>query len=178
LAGFYFTRLLAVFLLSFEPLSRGWLASIPLANTNISFFVLHRPILICGTPDEIASNPNFGDRGFTVVEPEGTGFRANDIWEYSVQRHTIWHHLALHGQDQLRQKMAWSLSQIVAVGLPGSGMVFYEPTEDRLAFYDFFVKHAFGNYREILLHLSSFLLMHLSLILSPPSHSALSRQAT
>lgn len=109
---------------------------------------MYRPILVCGTPDEIASNPNFGERGFMPVEPEGTGFRQSEIWGYSVQRHTIWHHLAMHGQDQLRQKMAFSLSQIVAVGLPGSGMVFYEPTEDRLAFYDFFVKNAFGNYRE------------------------------
>lgn len=94
-------------------------------------FFSNRAILVCGTPDEIASDPNHGDRGFTVVEPEGTGFRPLDIWENSVQRHTIWHELAMHGQDQLRQKMAWSLSQIVAVGLPGSGMVFYEPTEDR-----------------------------------------------
>lgn len=46
--------------------------------------------------------------------------------------------------------MAWSLSQIVAVGLPGSGMVFEEQTEHYIAFYDIFVNHAFGNYRQLM----------------------------
>ena len=46
--------------------------------------------------------------------------------------------------------MAWSLSQIVAVGLPGSGMVFNEETEHYIAFYDMFVNHAFGNYRRLM----------------------------
>ena len=46
--------------------------------------------------------------------------------------------------------MAWSLSQIAAVGLPGSGMTFNEETEHYIAFYDLFVNHAFGNYRQIM----------------------------
>jgi len=46
--------------------------------------------------------------------------------------------------------MAWSLSQIVAVGLPGSGMVFNEETEHYIAFYDIFVNYAFGNYRQLM----------------------------
>jgi len=110
----------------------------------------HRPVLICGTPDEVASDPLHGDRGFTVVEPEGTGFRSRKIDDLSAQRHTIWHHFALNHEDQLRQRMAWALSQIIAVGLPGSGMTFYEVTEDRLAMYDFYMKGAFGNYRQML----------------------------
>ena len=34
--------------------------------------------------------------------------------------------MALSGADQLRQITSWGLSQIISVGLPGSGMVFYE----------------------------------------------------
>lgn len=37
-----------------------------------------------------------------------------------------WAHMAMHADDQLRQRQAWALSQIIAVGLPGSGRVFYE----------------------------------------------------
>lgn len=112
--------------------------------------LFHRPVLICGTPDEVSSDPLHGDRGFTVVEPEGTGFRSRKIDDLSSQRHTIWHHFALNHEDQLRQRMAWALSQIIAVGLPGSGMTFYEVTEDRLAMYDFYMKRAFANYRDLL----------------------------
>ena len=31
-----------------------------------------------------------------------------------------------------------------------SGMVFFEPTEQYLSFYDIFLRNAFGNYRDIL----------------------------
>lgn len=76
-------------------------------------------VLVCGSPGEVASDPFYGDRGFDVVQPEGTGYRSLSIWELSAQRHTTWTELAMHAEDALRQKMAWSLSQIVAVGLPG-----------------------------------------------------------
>ena len=56
----------------------------------------------------------------------------------------------MHAQDQLRQRTAWVLSQIVAVGLPGSGMVFNEETEHYIAFYDMFVNNSFGNYLKLM----------------------------
>jgi hypothetical protein len=108
------------------------------------------PVVVCGSPNEVASDPFYGDRGFDVGLPQGTGYRSFTIWEYSAQRHTAWTHIALHAADQLRQKMAWSLSQIVAVGLPGSGMVFNEETENYIAFYDLFTTHAFGNYLQLM----------------------------
>jgi hypothetical protein len=96
------------------------------------------------------AQPFEGDNGFDISKPQGTGTRSSSIWQLSTQRHVTWAHLALHGADELRQKMAWSLSQIVAVGLPGSGMVFEEQTEHYIAFYDIFVNHAFGNYRRLM----------------------------
>lgn len=108
------------------------------------------PVMICGSPDEVASNPFHGDQGFDIVIPESEGYREKSIWELSAQRHTTWAHLSLHAADQLRMRVAWALSQIVAVGLGGSGMVFYEPTEQYISFYDIFTRNAFGNYRDVM----------------------------
>lgn len=94
------------------------------------------PVLVCGSVDEVASDPTLGERGFEHVEPEGTGYRSKNIHRYSAQRHTIWAYLAMNANDQLRMRTAWALSQIVAVGLPGSGMTFFEPTEDVRTFFD------------------------------------------
>ena len=67
--------------------------------------------------------------------------------------------LCLKAFDQLRQKMAWNLSQIIAVGLPGSGGTFNEVTEHYIAFYDQFVNHAFGNYLDLMKEFSSNVIM-------------------
>lgn len=89
-------------------------------------------------------------QGFDIVIPESEGYRSMSIWELSAQRHTTWTHLAMHAPDQLRMRNAWALSQVVAVGLAGSGMVFFEPTEQYISFYDIFTRHAFGSYRDVM----------------------------
>ena len=126
------------------------------AFKTVTFNPLEAPVLVCGSPNEVGSDPFNGDKGFDIVVPENEGFRERSIWELSSQRHTTWTELAIRAKDSLRQKMAWSLSQIVAVGLPGSGMVFYEETEQYPAFYDIFVRNAFGSYRDILKEVRSF----------------------
>lgn len=93
------------------------------AFKTVTFNPLERPVLVCGSPEEAGSDPFNGDKGFDITVPENEGFREKSIWELSSARHTSWTELALHAKDSLRQKMAWSLSQIIAVGLPGSGMV-------------------------------------------------------
>jgi uncharacterized protein (DUF1800 family) len=60
--------------------------------------------------------------------------------------------IALSAQDQLRQRMAWALSQILVVTSK-------QITEDGLSeaylnYYDIFVRNAFGNYRDILKEVS------------------------
>jgi len=79
-----------------------------------------KPVLMCGSPEEIASDPFYGDQGFDVVTPDNTGLRSKSTWELAGQKHTIWTEMALNGNDQLRQKTAWSLSQIVSVGMPSN----------------------------------------------------------
>ena len=68
-----------------------------------------------------------------------------------TSRNTIWYHLALKAKDQLRQRMAWALYQIVPISAP-SGFVAY--TEEWLVYYDVFVRHAFGSYRNVLKEVS------------------------
>lgn len=88
--------------------------------------------------------------GFDLTIPEISGFRSESIHQLSAQKHTVWTELAMHAPDQLRQKMAWSLSQIVAIGLPGSGGTFNEETEHYIAMYDMFVNNGFGNYLNLM----------------------------
>ena len=52
----------------------------------------------------------------------------------------------LDAPDQLRQRVAWALSQIIVVGQPDDE----RQTEVYLNFYDIFVRHAFGNYKDVL----------------------------
>lgn len=59
-----------------------------------------------------------------------------------------WFHAALLGEDQLRQRAAWALSQIMVVGENGSKQA-NEPRQ-WARFYDIFVEHAFGSYRDLL----------------------------
>ena len=62
--------------------------------------------------------------------------------------------MAMHADDQLRQRQSWALSQIIAVGLPGSGRVFYEVNEPYPSFYDQYVRNGFGSYRKLLKDMS------------------------
>jgi uncharacterized protein (DUF1800 family) len=59
--------------------------------------------------------------------------------------------------DQLRQRMAWSLQNIVVA----SGEVFGTSSspDGLLSFYDIFVENAFGNYYDVLKRVSYHLLM-------------------
>ena len=80
----------------------------------------------------------------------------------SNYRDQAWSDICLRGEDQLRQRVAWALSQIFSVGNSGQG---FNNSFDRnigngersvadwigLAnYYDLFVKHADGSYRELL----------------------------
>ncbi len=72
-------------------------------------------------------------------------------------RHHAWWHIAIRGEDQLRQRMAWALAQIFVVGqnvgafnvrrLDATGQARWMGITD---YYDMLVDNAFGNYRELL----------------------------
>ena len=81
------------------------------------------------------------------------------------QKRNAWAMIALDSDDQLRQRMAWALSQIVVITpnqIADIGL-----SEIYLNFYDIFVRHAFGNYFDILKEVVSF-----SLTWTPSSMNA------
>jgi len=65
---------------------------------------------------------------------------------------TAWLRSALRGQDQLRQRVAFALSQIIVASRSGAGL----PNQPRSAahYYDFMLNGAFGNYEDLLLQVS------------------------
>lgn len=102
------------------------------------------PAVICGTPFESPNILSTAAKSFKGA----FGFRDRDRPE---QKKQVWFDIALNRKDQLRQKVAWILSQILVISpnsIPG------DLPESWTAYYDIFVRHAFGNYRDILKEVS------------------------
>jgi len=101
-------------------------------------------VIVCGSLGEVANDParpeTFG------IETEAHSPIPSDVIEN--QKSSVWTEIALYEPDQLRQRMAWALAQIVTT-VP-SNIDARDQTEVHLNFYDIFVRHAFGNYRDIL----------------------------
>ena len=70
------------------------------------------------------------------------GLNLNDVEK------AVWYEAAINAEDQLRQRVAWALSQYFVVGEEGSNHP--NTTERWVNYYDIFVRHAFGNFRDIL----------------------------
>ena len=74
--------------------------------------------------------------------------RANSNGSLRTTRHFIWWENALQGSDQLRQRVAFALSQIFVIS-----DLDYELGNSQYGvsdFYDMLAENAFGNYRELL----------------------------
>lgn len=73
-------------------------------------------------------------------------------WDISLGQNktkkVIWYEAALNAEDQLRQRIAWALSQYFVVGELGSNNP--GTTERWTNYYDIFVRNAFGNFYDIL----------------------------
>lgn len=69
----------------------------------------------------------------------------SDGWQGPLQE--AWWQNALVSPDQLRQRIAWALSQILVVSQEGALAGDHEPIT---AYYDLLLSHAFGNYRDLL----------------------------
>lgn len=78
-----------------------------------------------------------------LVEPYADN---EDFWR--SYRISAWWHRALYAPDQLRQRVAFALSEIMVVS-EFNGVLADDP-EALTAYYDLLVEHAFGSYRELL----------------------------
>ena len=87
----------------------------------------------------------FEQIGF-VVEPVQDDNEEGYIRD--LQRSDIWWEVALWGDDQLRQRIAYSLSQILVISNVSD--VLYNDTRGIANYQDILAAHAFGNYRDLL----------------------------
>jgi hypothetical protein len=72
--------------------------------------------LVCGSPFEVATNPIKGNTIFRGgFDAETEWHRTTGLADLEGQRTSIWLEMALKADDQLRQKVAWVLSQILVV---------------------------------------------------------------
>ncbi len=115
--------------------------------------------LVCGSPGESSSTGdtlNSGMKSSTKIS--SFEIAQSDIYEpvsfvqtrrnFEESKKDIWLSIALWSEDQVRQRMAWALSQLLAVSpSPFDGTL---STEMWISFYDIFVRNAFGSYRDIL----------------------------
>ena len=107
----------------------------------------------CGSPGEIANDPYAGNRfwfGFGAdkdLNKQVTDTNARSISASVYPRHLAWEHVAFNATDQLRQRVAWALSQIFVVNDVALGD---RASELALVYYDIFVRNAFTNYRDVM----------------------------
>jgi uncharacterized protein (DUF1800 family) len=87
----------------------------------------------------------FEQIGF-VVQPEEDD--SDEGYLRDLQRSDIWWEVALWGDDQLRQRVAYSLSQILVISNVSD--VLYNDTRGIANYQDILAQHAFGNYRDLL----------------------------
>jgi uncharacterized protein (DUF1800 family) len=73
---------------------------------------------------------------------------ANDGYQRDLQRSDVWWEVALWGDDQLRQRVAYSLSQIFVISNVSD--VLYNDTRGIANYQDILATHAFGNYRDLM----------------------------
>ncbi len=72
-----------------------------------------------------------------------------DNLSYRDPRQQIWWEITVNAEDQLRQRVALALSQILVIS-DAKGLGLYDFQFSVANYYDILVKHAFGNYRELL----------------------------
>mmetsp|Transcript_3881 Transcript_3881/g.6489 ORF Transcript_3881/g.6489 Transcript_3881/m.6489 type:complete len:2423 (+) Transcript_3881:72-7340(+) len=111
--------------------------------------------LVCGSEFEVANDPLLGgSQGRGAFDSRTDNYHVTSHDRYTeVQKRNIWTHVALEGKDQLRQRVAWALSQIFAVA-PNDIPRGKPRTEMFVNYYDIFVRNAFGNYRDVLREVS------------------------
>ena len=69
-------------------------------------------IVVCGSPGEVGN----GDSKQNIFRFKGIGnVKAKSKKDLERQKSNVWSMVALESSDQLRQRMGWALSQILAI---------------------------------------------------------------
>jgi cullin-associated NEDD8-dissociated protein 1 len=108
----------------------------------------------CGSRAEVANSNLFGNQYYFHTEGGRKG--AQDKYLEGELDHpypqidtkgAVWTNVVLKADDQLRQRVAWALSQVLVLG---EMKVHGDEGDPWYIAYDIFVRHAFGNYRDVL----------------------------
>eukprot|EP01047_Picozoa_sp_COSAG01_P010083 COSAG01_NODE_423_length_17260_cov_203.736962_17_plen_589_part_00 len=118
-------------------------------------------IEVCGSPGEVQNVPTSENRFYFGKEryKRCCGITQQEMLknhrqeDNANQKQTIHTSIALYGPDQLRQRVAWALSQIFVIAEFGSEIL-GDHGEVWMSFYDVFVRHAFASYRDIMREVS------------------------
>lgn len=104
----------------------------------------------CGSPGEVIDRPELGWHYMAFISDTAGEFATYLDWPTQSQRDFMFvvNNLHLKSVDQLRQRIAWSLANIVIIGFADLEASNYP--EAWLSFYDIFVRHSFGNYFDLL----------------------------
>ena len=123
------------------------------ASMQIASSVAHNRgggTLVCGTRDEVGPDP-FLDDYFDVIHRDLACIGCHDSYgDYAKQKVTVWAMNVLENEDQLCQRMAWSLYELLNVGAASNP----DNTESNLYTYDIFNRNCFGTYFDILKELA------------------------
>ena len=101
-------------------------------------------VIVCGSPFEVANDLSLGgSQGRGAYDSDVPDFSTTDFVDFMKQKRIVWTEIALNAKDQLRQRVAWALSQILVVS--PSAIDSESITDAMTLYYDTFVRHAFGS---------------------------------
>ena len=108
--------------------------------------------LVCGSPNEVSNELTLGGTQLNGAFDAKTSWGGKSSgFTFRTSKQEVWTSAVLSAQDQLRQKVAWVLSQVLVINTAETGRDY---TEQYLNYFDIFVKHAFGNFRDVLKEVS------------------------
>eukprot|EP01052_Picozoa_sp_SAG31_P011017 SAG31_NODE_614_length_13525_cov_4.312230_5_plen_1443_part_00 len=115
---------------------------------------------VCGSPGEVGNDPTLGNRfyfGHERYRTYGLLTQQELLYNFAgapgAEKQTVHATIAVFGPDQLRQRLAWTLSSTFIVAEFGSAAL-GDHGEVWTAYYDIFVRNAFGSYRDIMREVS------------------------
>jgi len=101
----------------------------------------------CGSRGEVANVPSLGNYYLNMDHTQRQGLDQDfSIWYAS--KFMVWQNVVLTAPDQLRQRVAWALFQIMPVS--ARDFTYDNLVETWATYYDIFIHNAFGNYGDIL----------------------------
>ena len=73
-------------------------------------------VVVCGSPNEISNEPSLGgrvDRG--AFDSYNSDLKSTATEDFVKQKRIVWTLAALTAKDQLRQRVAWAIAQILVI---------------------------------------------------------------